>query len=434
MGRDSTKRYVDEVLEVSGVKKKGTERIREISQMSDQETSHLLDDIARRVKNHYNRNLQSILEDLRGIKGQPRAYYFGRGLPIEPNHATLDWFIRKSALYYNKIVLTDRLTLSCAVTWGLKPAIIKEELLAGLVVHYFLWPWIAEGIIEMTPPIQAIGDLGTSISRYADEDFQDAEGWQVEALRDEDGKLEGEATLRSFANEVQKMCLPDIIEKSGLRTLALRVAARGSSLQIGEAFFGSWLAGSSPTTDLKKYWRLFGYWLSRRAESLIAQELGRDRWKSFVSEVKAGRAWLALDVRELCVLSKLSPEKIVQIRDSADYSFQSFRKDLGYAVDEIQGLKLDDEEAYREAAKQAWGKVRDSARDVKNDRDTIRNKIGLEAGVLPVAVILGLLPFDIARLASMLIGAPTALDIAKEYLELRKLKKSTGYFLVKLEE
>jgi len=203
---------------------------------------------------------------------------------------------------------------------------------------------------------------------------------------------------------------------------------------MGEAFINSLATDCTPATDSRPIWRLFGYWASRRAEYLIAQQLGKDKWEAFTRDLRSGRAWFALEARELADLSKLSPKKIVEIRDSANYSFRYFREDLGYAVDKIEALRLDDEKAYREAAEQVWSKVRDDARKVKTDMDTIRRKIELDVGLSSMSLILGVLPFDIAKLASALIGARTALDIAKEYLELRELKKSTGYFLVKLEQ
>jgi len=435
MGRVLTKRYVDEVLEVSGVKRMGTERIQEISRASDEEVIGLLNDFAVRTENHYKKNLPSILEDLRALKGQPKAYYLGPGSVAKFNAENSNWFIRKSALYYNKIVVQDPLQELQTVKRELKPAAIKEDLMKELVSLSLLWPWIAEGIIEIIPSFFGIEGLAERIYRYSREDFQDTEGWLPQALKYEDLGLEGESYLREMENFMQKHVLPDPIEKmGGLRAAALRATVEASSHRMGRGFFGGWLTDSSPTTDCRQSWRLFGYWVLLRAEGLIAQELGRDRWESFVRNVKTGRAWLALDARELGVLSKLPPKKIIEIRDSADYSFRSFREDLGYAVDAIQGLKLDDEEAYREAANQAWSKVRDSAREVKKDSNRVKKTIGVEAGVLGMSLILGLLPFDIAKVATALIGTPTALDIAKECLELRELKKSTGYFLVRLEE
>jgi len=82
MDRDLTKRYVDEVLEVSGVKKKGADRIPEIYQMSDQEIKRLGDCCDAHVMDHYKKNFNSILRDLRGLKERPIAHYFGSLAPI----------------------------------------------------------------------------------------------------------------------------------------------------------------------------------------------------------------------------------------------------------------------------------------------------------------------------------------------------------------
>jgi len=435
MGRDLTKRYVDEVLEVSGIRKKGAERIREISQMPDQEIRRLLEDIAGRASNHYKKNLPSIVGDLRGLTGQPKAYYFGPWTALRLDVETPDRFIRKSALYYNKIVIIDLTKQLLISRVGWKPIAIKNAISAWLESLYLLWPWIKEGIIEMIPSLDELEGLGDIIDRYAEEDFQDTGGWLPQVLRHEDYQLEGKSWLRCLESFLQERVSSDFIEKiGGLRAMVLYLAANATSREMGHGFFGSWLTGSSPITDLKRDWRLFGYWSSRRAEGIVAHDLGRDQWGSFVRKMKVGRAWLALDAKELGVLSKLPPRKIIEIRDSADYSFRYFREDLGYAVDKIEGLKLDDEKAYREAAEQVWSKVRDDARNVKRDMDTIRRKIELDVDVSFMSLILGLLPFDIAKLATALLGGATVLDIAGEYLTLKGLKKSTGYFLVKLEE
>jgi hypothetical protein len=111
-----------------------------------------------------------------------------------------------------------------------------------------------------------------------------------------------------------------------------------------------------------------------------------------------------------------------------------FREDLGDAVDEIEGLKLDDEAEYREAATQVWKKVRDDARKVRGDMDTIKSKIGVRIELTFASLFLAMLPFDIAKVAAALIGTTKAIDVLDKYIDLRAQKKSTGYFLVKLDE
>ena len=435
MSKDLTKRYVDEMLEVSGVTKKGADRIQQLSKMSDTKIRSVIDDILKRAERHYEKNFHSILESLKYVKGQSRVYYFGRFTPVSTSAETSDWFIRKSALYYDRIILNDPIMPFTSLMWDMKPIIYRTAFIEAIKSLSILRPWVAEEIIELLSfSLPRLGGFGQKTAQIVEEDFKDRQ-WHMQALKDEDLHLEGETYLRHEMRFVRESSSSLYIrDMGGLRKAALATATRGSSLIMGNAFFGSLLTGSSPATDLARDWRLFGYWMMRRAEHLVGREFNRDQWESLVRDVKAGRAWFALDALELGVLPRLTPEKIADIRNSDDYSIKYFREDLGDAMSEIEGLRLGDETAYREAAIQVWKKVRDDARKVRRDMDTIRQKIELGVDVLFASLLLGVLPFGTAKLASTLIGTPTVLSIAEKYLDLRRQKGSTGYFLVKLED
>ena len=434
MAPDLTKRYVDEVLELSGVKKKGPERIREIYRMSDRQVELLVDDITNRAAKHYNKNLRSILQYLQEKEKGPKAYYVGLS-PVDLDVGRSDQFIRKCCLYYSKIVTVDRLEELRELAPTYTPQSLKNNVATGLGSLALLWPWIEEGIVEIVPSTGIVGGLQEKVFYYAEEDHRDTGMWRSQVLRDEDLNLEGERLLKSYEDYIRERCSPRFLEKSGgIQAATLGVLAFGLSADMGQGFFNSFVTGSSPTTDRRRDWRLLGCWILRRGEHLLTQELGKERWGSLMEEVKASRAWLTLDAHELGVISNLPPKKIIEIRNSAEYSLRYFREDLGDAIDEIEGLKLEDEKAYHEAANQVWSKVREDARRVRRDLDVIRRKRDLAVDISFLSIILGLLPFPQAKIVAGLIGGVQGFDIISGLLEEQGQRKSTGYFLVKLEE
>lgn len=198
------------------------------------------------------------------------------------------------------------------------------------------------------------------------------------------------------------------------------------------------MTGCIPTTESPEMWKLFQFWVSRRMSSDAHHKTIVD---TFMRDAKAGRAWLALDARELLVLDRLDPSTIIEIRKSGEHSFQSFRTDLGRAVDEIQGLDIEDEVAYREAADQAWHKVRDSAGSVRKDLPGIEKKLKVDGVAMTglasftLGLVLGLAPaVPLAALGPVGSTVVAARDLAKAVIDYRELKKSSGYFLVELEK
>jgi hypothetical protein len=228
------------------------------------------------------------------------------------------------------------------------------------------------------------------------------------------------------------------LAKGDATDAAPRILSRTSSMKIGYGYFGGNLTGCIPTTESPEMWKLFQLWVSRRMSSDRYHKTIVD---AFMRDAKAGRAWLALGARELLALDRLDPSTIIEIRKSSEHSFQSFRNDLGKAVDEIQGLDIEDEVAYREAADQAWHKVRDSAESVRKDLPGIEKKLKVDGvattglASFTLGLILGLAPaVPLAALGPVSSAVVAARDLAKAVIDYQELKKSSGYFLVELEK
>ena len=431
-----TKRYVDEILELSGVRQRGLARILELQRISDKEAANLARDIAQRTFGHYRKNTTSIVKDLRGSEKCLKACYVGwaETNPLGPQGP--DPYVRKFALYFDVIVMQDLLELFLrqGTRLGMDRDVAKRHLANSVSWLLTLSPWIEAGVVELVPAALH-PTLSHRVIQYAEEDLKSAD-WRIQALKNEDLQLKGRAYLRYLSSRGPHEWPLIVQRKGGPKKAALYTALFGSSCTIGDWFFGSLLTHSSPTTDSKQHWRLLSSWLMRRAEKSVAGLLPSDLWRGFSRHMKAGRAWAQLDARELIVLEELSASKIIDIRDSGQYSFGHFRNDLRNAVDEIQGLKLDDEKVYREAANQAWNKVRESAKHVRMDSEKIRKKVIIDgvATLGLVSLTLGLLPFGYPALTTGIGAFTAAKDLAKQMVEQRELRKSSGYFLVELEK
>jgi hypothetical protein len=368
--------------------------------------------------------LSAELADLRN-EPHPKGFYFGAESPFVVDR-TPDDFVRKSALYYNKLILLDPFY---PLRDGLTPDAAKRDLMRKLWIFWILRPWVSAGLIELLPYPHTVADLEQLVSRFADTDESDA-NWQALALGMDRG------SMKRIVDEGCSDFEPSYLEgHGGANKLAIKTIVRGTSIVAGYAFFGSLLTSSCPITDIRPEWEIFGQWVLKRAKENLFEQLGRNRSEEFIRSLKTGRAWFALNARELADLGRLSPEKILEIRNSTEYSFQNFRKDLGHAIDEIEGLKLGDEKSYREAVHHAWEKVRDSAKDVRRDSGRIR-KWALVEGVTITSLVsftFGLLSFSNLALGPALAIVPAAGTLAKQILEWKELKKSSGYFLLELE-
>jgi len=86
--------------------------------------------------------------------------------------------------------------------------------------------------------------------------------------------LEGDALIQDCEDFIQRAAPQKMIDEyDGLRNHARNMLLKGSSMELASGFFGSALTDSSPTTDLRYMWRLFGIWCSKRAKSLVKNGL-----------------------------------------------------------------------------------------------------------------------------------------------------------------
>jgi len=438
MAESATKRYFEEILEVTGVGKRGVERLEEIRNMPESELKSFAEGLQSRIQSHYQRNIVKIVESLRRYEEQPKAFYFG-GFPIQTavKEAPFDWFVRKTALYYGKVVIADSLEAASVLrdafaTEGLRIAITSD--LASLLV---LWPWAEAGLIEALPVVSTwTKSLRQTVYNLADEDLKDEEWASSDgALKDEDKGLEGEALIQDCERRVQNtMSQKRIDEGGGLRNSAFGVLLENRSREIGSGFFGSALTDSSPTTDLRQPYRLFGLWSQKRAGLLVQRGLLDERtWMKMREETKAGRVWQGLKLERLGALMNLPPDQIIKVRDDSRYSFRSFREELGEKVEEMEMAKLGDEKEIQQVVSQVEEHLNREAESVEKDRKYLRLKFGVSAVLTPLSLILSLLPFPLSELAK-LIGGASLMRTIDYGLDMQRQKERSGYFLVRLQE
>jgi hypothetical protein len=427
MGTGDTTRYVDDVLELVGVKGKSHERVVRALSVSDIEVCSMAEQIRDRTRQYHKKSWARVSEDLRHEK-QPKAFHF-----YSPKTALLlttgtDQFLRRAALYFNKIVIEDplsTLTIEGFTPWGLRNSLlVYMEVLRGIE------PWVAEGLVELAPNYLQVESMAGLVDRFEEMDSADPD-WEKHVCDLFDPREIAAIIETSTTREALTL-----LGKGDATRAVPRILSRSSSMKIGYGYFGSNLTGSIPITESREMWKLFQFWISRRMSSDTYRKTIVD---SFTRDAKAGRAWLALDARELLVLDRLDPSTIIEIRKSSEHSFQNFRTDLGRAVEEIQGLDVEDEVAYREAVDQAWHKVRNSAESVSKDLPKIEKKLKVSGWITT-----GLASFTLGLIFALAPGvspatlglslASSAATIAKDLIDYQELKKSSGYFLLNLEE
>jgi hypothetical protein len=443
MAEGLTRKYFEEILEATGVAKRGVERLKEIKRMPEDELKGFSKDLRSRVVSHYEKNIRQVVESLLEYKKQPKAFYFGGHAPLDyaGKKAPVDWFIRKAALYYGKVVIKDPLEETLLIkdplertagdkyliTEGLRDVIIYD--LASLKI---LWPWAEAGIIEILPDIRGWTELGETISKLADEDYDDEEWASTKgALKHEDFGLEEDALIQAYEAVIQTIIPQKIIDGyGGLRNCARNMLLKGISVNLALGFFGSALTDSSPTTGLRYMWRLFGIWCSKRAELLVKNRLlDEETWMRMKEEVIAGRIRHELNIERLGALMNLPPKQIIEVREDSKYSFKEFREVLAEKVREIEIEELEDEEEIKSIVSQVSWHLNNEARSIEKDLKLIRSTFGVSVALAPLSMALGLVPFSLGSLAVSL--APS---IATYILGMGRQKKRSGYFLVSLKE
>jgi hypothetical protein len=425
MGSGDTTRYVDDVLELVGVKGKSHERLARAFSVPDIEVYSMAEQIRDRTRQHHRESWARVRGDVLEEK-QPKAFHFYSPKTVYFLTAGTDRFLRRAALYFNKIVIEN--PLSTLTMEGLTPYGLRSLLRNCVDVLRCVEPWVAEGVVELAPNYQQVESIAGLVDRCEEIDSADLD-WQKRVT---DLLSPGE-----LEQTIQRMATPEalsLLGKGNAKDAVPRIFSRASSMKIAWGYFGSMLTGCIPITDSAENFKLFQFWISQRLSSDMS---GKGADDAFMREAKAGRAWLALDARELLVLDTLDPSKIIEIRKSSEHSFQSFRNDLGRAVDEITGLNIEDEVAYREAAERAWQRVRESANSVKKDLPKIERKLKIDglATAVVFSLTLGLAPVvPLAALTSGMTAVAPLRDLAKTMIDYQEIKKCSGYFLLNLEE
>jgi len=441
MAEGATRRYFEEILEVTSVAKRGVERLGEIRRMPEAEFKSFIEDLWSRVRGHNERNFEQIIESLRRYEGQPKAFYFGApfALTYLGEEGLVDRFIKKATLYYGKVVVTDPvLEVLAARDFYTTEALRDSFVPASLASFATLRPWVEAGLVEVLPDASRWDEaLWETTSKLADEDYED-EGWasQKGALRDEDRGLEGEGLIEGYERLVQAITPQKVIdEKGGLRNCALGVLLKGSSRTMAGEFFGGALTDSSPTTDRRQAWRLFGLWSSKRAELLVQRGLlDEATWRRMKQEAMAGRVWEGLKVERLGALMKLSPKEIIKVRDDSRYSFKSYRELVGEEIGEVETAKLGDEKEIEQIISQVSKTLNREARTLRGDLKNIESKFGVSVALAPLSLFLSLLPFPLAKLAGMLIDGVSLKDLYNYISDKQEQKERSGYFLARLED
>jgi hypothetical protein len=425
MAKGDTTRYVDDILELVGVKGRTHEKVVRALSVSDIEVYSIAEQIRDRTRQHHRESWARISENLLQEK-QPKAFHFYSPKTAAFLLAGTDQFLRRAALYFNKMVIED--PLSTLTTGGLTSWGLRRLLLTYIDVLRCLEPWVAEGFLELAPNYQQVESMARLVDRFEEMDSADPD-WEKHVCDLFDP--------REIASVVQTSTTRDALTRLGKgdATRAIpQMLSRASSMKIGYGYFGSNLTGSIPMTESPENWKLFQLWISRRISSDAKHKTIVD---AFIRDTKLGRAWLALDAKELLVLDQLDPSTLIEVRNSSEHSFQTFRSDLGKAVDEIQQLDIEDEMAYREAADHAWQGVRESAESVKKDLPKIERKLKLDglATTALLSLTLGLVPTAPSLALGSAVSAVAAVrDLMKTTIDYGELKKSSGYFLLKLEE
>jgi hypothetical protein len=437
MGEDATRRYFEEVLEATGVGRRGVDRLEEIRNLPENEFKDFTEDLLSRVQSHYDKDIEQVVRSLLGYEGQPKA--FCSEMPIlfggarEPTD--IDRLMKKTALYYGKVAFEDPLQFY-QVEGDYTTEGLKTDITISLAAFAILLPWAEAGLVETLPFVQSWNQpLAEEIHKLGEEDYRDEE-WSKACLKDEDRELEGEDLIRDY-EQLARESTPQrrIDEVGGLRNYALELLIIGASAAMSSLFFGSALADSSPVTGLRSEWRLLGLWSSKRAKLLVQKGLlDEEIWERMREEAKAGRVWQGLEVKELGALMKLSPEQIIKVRDNSRYSFKTFREKLGEKVEEIEIAKLGDEKEMAPIVSQVSQYLNKESRSVEKDLKNIRSDFGVGVGLTALSLSLGLLPFDLAKLASALVGTYSLKDVVRDYRGIRRQKERSGYFLVRLGE
>jgi len=380
-----------------------------------------LSGLRRIMEDFHSRRLDFLVEQLRESAG-PKAYCYHS----PPWLGAMEPFLKKSALYHEKVVVRDTL-FSLVPPEGQLGDYSQEfpfsrMLTDALEYTIELEPWVQAGFVEIMIPPSYWSATQASIDEICEEDARD-EHWRNAALIDEDDEISGEDVIRKWIKTIRMMWSePEIKRRGGERAFAESVTFNLPSRCCGEAALAASSLGLAPVSESKHAHKLLGLWLQKRN-----QKLGRD--------VKASQGIVDLSLDEVGFIQDLPPRKILEIRDSEDTSFKNFRREWAKTCSEIESMPW--EARFASEARAMWDdRLSTSIREVKQDISYLRKKLGVAAGMVSLSIVSTVISPSIPSVAGSilssvpaLIGIPSLLD----YLEkMKEIKRRSIYFLYRL--
>ena len=434
MSTSTTEAYLDKIFEMTGLAAGGIKRLVEIRDLPEKGFRSLVDGLSNWTKEHYEKNTRQIIDRMLEQSSGPKAFYFGTIIPLmrTGGKSSIDWFIRESALYYDKLVIRDPFYQFLSETNMLTTKEAKEALIGGVALQAFLSQWVKAGVVELIPDVMDIDkELGGKVADLSFDDRKDGEWSRLAVSFIKETGSERETFKSNLVARIKSGSLQSIVDSiARLQLSPEEMISMFLSLESGIGFVGGMLTNSSPTTDWESAWRSLGLWASRRAKSFAAEET----LTRMNGEAKVGRAWHQLEIKNLGALMILTPEQIVKVRDDSKLSLRSFREELGEKVRKIETARLADEKETGQVVSQVSEDLNKDAKTVERELRNVRLKIGVSAALTPLSLSLGLLPFPLAELARQLIGSASLVGVIGYGLDMKQRKERSGYFLVRLEE
>jgi hypothetical protein len=376
--------------------------------------------LRRTIMDFHERHLESMVARLRDSAG-PKAYCYSS----PPWLGTLDPFLKKSALYHERIVVPDilfELIPPESLSDYNQSYPFKLMLTDSLRLTTELKPWIDGGFIEVMILPRYWSSIQPSIDKIGDGDAGDEE-WRNGALIDEDNDTTGEAVIKKWIEDIRTMWSDSLIERrGGVRAFAESVAFRNPSKYCAEAILAGSPLGLAPVTESQQAHRLLGLWLRRRSLELYRA-------------AKTSQALVDLSLEEVGFLQNIPAEKILEIRDSEEFSFKSFRKEWNSVCNEIESMPWDSR--FASEARTLWNdRISSSVHAIRQDIHQLRMKLGAGIGLVALSIVSSVaqtsipaLALEIMRSVPALAGSASVLD----YLDkVKETKRNSAYFLYRL--
>jgi hypothetical protein len=224
MGTGDTTRYVDDILELVGVKGKSHERVVRALGVSDIEVYSMAEQIRDRTRQHHKESWARISESLLREK-QPKAFHFYSPKTAAVLLAGTDRFLRRAALYFNKIVVED--PLSTLTMGGLTPWGLRRLLLVYIDVLRCIEPWVAEEFVELAPNYQQVESMAALVDRFKEMDSADPD-WEKHVCDLFDPREVASVIQTSATREALTL-----LGKGDATHAVPRIFSRANSMKIG---------------------------------------------------------------------------------------------------------------------------------------------------------------------------------------------------------